>query len=267
MPTDGTQRPARSSRLWLRSTLLVVVLGTAVAVYVQFGETLTLENLSRQEVRLREFRGRSPVAVYGIAFVAYTVVTGLSLPVGMGMSLLFGWYFGLVEGLILVSFASTAGATLAFLFSRFLFRDTIQRQFGTQLANVNQALEREGAYYLFLLRLLPAVPYFVINAVMGLTPIRTWTFWWVSQLGMLPATCVYIYAGSSVPSLERLAGEGIHSVLSPAQLTRMVIAFALLGIFPLAVRLIMRAISPTRIDEAAVPRPCPGPDETEQECR
>lgn len=167
------------------------------------------------------------------------------------MSLLFGWYFGLITGVILVSFASTTGATLAFLLSRFLFREAVQRRFGERLADFNRALEREGPFYLFLLRLIPAVPFFVINAVMGLTPLRTRTFWWVSQVGMLPGTIVYLSAGSSVPNLERLAEEGIPGVLTPKQMTQIFIAFALLGIFPLAVRWVVKSVSPKRRKETA----------------
>jgi uncharacterized membrane protein YdjX (TVP38/TMEM64 family) len=108
------------------------------------------------------------------------------------MTLLYGWFFKFVAALLVVSFASTTGTTLAFLLSRYLLRDAIQQKFGERLAGFNGALEREGAFYLFTLRLIPAVPFFVINVVMGLTPIRVWTFWWVSQLGMLPGTCVFV---------------------------------------------------------------------------
>jgi uncharacterized membrane protein YdjX (TVP38/TMEM64 family) len=131
-----------------------------------------------------------------------------------------------------VSFASTLGATLAFLLSRYLLRDTVQAQFGERLAKFNAMLEREGAFYLFTLRLIPAVPFFAINVVMGLTPIRATTFWWVSQLGMLPASAVYVYAGDQVPTLAELAKRGVGSVLN----ARTIIALALLGVFPLVVK-------------------------------
>ena len=114
-----------------------------------------------------------PVLVYGAAFVVYVVVTGFSLPGAAVLTLVYGWYFGWLRGLVLVSFASTAGATMAFLLSRFLFRDAIQKRFGDRLQNFNQSLEKEGPFFLFTLRLIPAVPFFIINAVMGLTPIRT----------------------------------------------------------------------------------------------
>jgi len=137
----------------------------------------------------------------------------------------------------LVSFASTAGATVAFLLSRYLFRDALQSRFGDRLAGFNAALESEGAFYLFTLRLIPAVPFFVINVVMGLTPLKTRTFWWVSQLGMLPGTVVYVSAGASVPSLQVLAERGVGGVLSP----QLFAAFIALGLFPLIVKSVMKA--------------------------
>ncbi len=189
--------------------------------------------------------------VYGLALLVYVVVTGLSLPGATVLTLVYGWYFGFIRGVVLVSFASTMGATLAFLLSRFLFRDAIQRRFGDRLAKFNEALEREGPFFLFTLRLIPAVPFFVINAVMGLTPIRTRTFWWVSQLGMFAGTIVYVYAGSSVPSLRTLSDNGINAVFTPIQLTQIVIAFGLLGVFPLAVRWMMKLASRGRSSKPA----------------
>jgi len=238
--------------------LLLLVAGIITVGYTQLGDVLTLENIARQEAQLRAFQQQHPVLVYGAAFLLYVVVTGLSLPGATVLTLVYGWYFGVLRGVIVVSFASTAGATLAFLMSRFLFRDTIQRRFGDRLEGFNRALEREGPFYLFTLRLIPAVPFFVINAVMGLTPIRTRTFWWVSQLGMLAGTAVYVYAGSSVPSLLTLANDGINAVFTARQLTQIVSAFVLLGLFPLVVRWVMRLVSvgrPTCVVDQAMFRP------------
>lgn len=239
--TDGTG--SSPSKPWRKIVLLLAVAGTIVVVYTQFGDLLTFKNLAREEARLRSFQQQHPVLVYGAAFLLYVTVTGLSLPGATVLTLTYGWYFGVLRGVIVVSFASTTGATLAFLMSRFLFRDTIQRRFGDRLEGFHQALAREGPFYLFTLRLIPAVPFFVINAVMGLTPIRTRTFWWVSQLGMLAGTTVYVYAGSSVPSLQKLADQGINAVFTPRQLTQIVIAFVLLGLFPLAVRWVVKLVS------------------------
>ena len=146
--------------------------------------------------------------------------------------------------MIVVSFASTSGATLAFLLSRYLFGRAVQNRFGARLSGFNEALRREGPFFLFTLRLIPAVPFFAINLVMGLTPIRVRTFWWVSQLGMLAGTTVYVYAGSSVPGLQVLAEQGVQAVLTLGQLTQIMVALALLGVFPLVVRLIVKKLRP-----------------------
>ncbi len=249
----ATPKTATNGGPWKKLALLLLVAVVVGVAYGQFGDVLTLANLAQQESQLRAFQLQHPVLVYGMAFLIYVVVTGLSLPGAAVLTLAYGWYFGILRGVIVVSFASTSGATLAFLLSRFLFRDAIVRRFGDRLDKFNQALEREGPFFLFTLRLIPAVPFFVINAVMGLTPIRTRTFWWVSQLGMLAGTTVYVYAGSSVPGLQSLADNGINAVFSPRQLTQIVIAFVLLGIFPLAVRWLVKLFSPGRSTEAAKP--------------
>lgn len=220
--------------------LLIVIV--AAVLYFSFGDHLTLESLARQESRLRTYQQYQPILVYGSAFLIYVIVTGLSLPGAAVLTLVYGWFFGLYSGVLLVSFASTAGASLAFLLSRFLFRDAIQQRFGEKLRTFNQSLEREGPFYLFTLRLIPAVPFFVINAVMGLTPLKLRTFWWVSQLGMLPGTFVYVYAGSRVPDLQTLADQGLKAVFEPRQLTQIFLAFTLLGIFPLLIRFLMQTI-------------------------
>jgi uncharacterized membrane protein YdjX (TVP38/TMEM64 family) len=263
--TNKPDPDTRDRSAWAKkATILLLVGGAIVTVYTQFGDTLTLANLAEQESQLRSFQQDHPFLVYGVAFLIYVAVTGLSLPGATVLTLVFGWYFGFVECVVLVSFASTTGASLAFLLSRFLFRDSIENRFGERLQSFNQALKREGPYFLFTLRLIPAVPFFVINAVMGLTPIRTSTFWWVSQVGMFPGTLVYVYAGSSVPNLQTLADQGIHAVFSPAQLTQIVIAFALLGAFPLIVRFTMKLMKrsnsePFVNEPAASPTPYPDP--------
>ena len=227
--------------LW-KKLLVVVIVVIAVSVgYSQFGDTLTLQNLAAQEAQLRAWQLDHPLLVYGAAFLIYVAVTGLSLPGATVLTLTCGWFFGFWRGVLLVSFASTTGATVAFLVSRFLLRDSIQRRFGERLATFNQSLEREGAFYLFMLRLIPAVPFFVINVVMGLTPVRTRTYWWVSQLGMLPGTAVYVYAGSSVPHLSTLAEKGATGILSP----QLLVAFALLGIVPLVLKKVVQRFRPT----------------------
>jgi uncharacterized membrane protein YdjX (TVP38/TMEM64 family) len=231
----------------LRIAVLVLFAALAGTGFWMFGSELTLSKLATREAAFRQYQQDHPILIYLVAFLIYVTVTGLSLPGATPMSLLLAWLFGFWRGLILVSLASTTGATVAFLLSRCLFRQTITNRFGDKLEKFNAALQREGACYLFTLRLVPAVPFFVINAVMGLTPIRVRTFWWVSQLGMLPGTIVYIYAGSRVPHLQTLADKGINAVFTASQTVQILTAFVLLGLFPLVVRSLMKrfASAPT----------------------
>lgn len=231
---------------WLKPVLIVAIIAVAALLYIQFGHLLSLESLAARESALRAFQADHPYLVYGIALLIYVVVTGLSIPGASPLTLVYGWYFGLWPAVLLVSFASTAGATLAFLLSRYLLRESVQTKFGGRLHAFNDRLQKEGAFYLFTLRLIPAVPFFVINLVMGLTPIKAVTFWWVSQVGMLPGTIVYVYAGSRVPDLTVLANEKAGAVFSPSQLLQLAIAFALLGIFPLLAKKVLAHVVAVR---------------------
>jgi pyruvate/2-oxoglutarate dehydrogenase complex dihydrolipoamide dehydrogenase (E3) component/uncharacterized membrane protein YdjX (TVP38/TMEM64 family) len=226
---------------------LLLAIGALVAAFFAFdlGRYLTLEFFKSQQSALEAQVAAHPFAAAAIYFAIYVAVTGLSLPGAAVMTLAGGAIFGLIWGTVLVSFASSIGATLAFLASRFLFRDAIQRRFGDKLGPVNAGIEREGAFYLFALRLVPAFPYFVVNLVMGLTPIRTWTFYWVSQTGMLAGTLVYVNAGTQLARIESLSG-----LLSPELLA----SFTLLGLFPLIARRALEALK-TRKIYARWPRP------------
>lgn len=228
--------------------VLFGVVGAAGYGYVRFGDSLTLANLASQESALRAYGIEHPVLVYGLAFAIYVGVTGLSLPGAAVLTLAFGWYFGLARGLVLVSFASTTGATAAFLLSRYLLRDSIQSKFGEKLKSFNDNLEREGAFYLFTLRLIPAVPFFVINVVMGLTPMKTRTFWWVSQVGMLAGTVVFVYAGSTFPTLSALAEQGATGIITP----QIFVAFAILAFMPRLAKSLVGAIKARMITDATV---------------
>lgn len=239
---SSTGVPSKKSGASKLVVLLLVIAAAMIGAWA-LGEELTLTKLAARESAFRQFQADYPVMVYLVAFAAYVAVAGLSLPGAAVMTLLFGWLFGFWRGLVVVSFASTAGATVAFLLSRYLFRDAITRRFGDRLSSFNESLEREGALYLFTLRLIPAVPFFVINAVMGLTPVRVRTFWWVSQLGMLAGTAVYVYAGASVPKLQTLADKGVGAIFTPNQMTQILMAFVLLGLFPLIVRLLMKRLA------------------------
>ncbi|MDF1843411.1 MAG: TVP38/TMEM64 family protein [Rubripirellula sp.] len=236
LPENGPGENQKGQQKWIKPITLLAVVITAVLLFWRFGEFVELDYLATKESQLQDFRQQSPLLVYGIALGVYVLVTGLSLPGAAALSLLYAWYFGFIPGVILISFASTLGATIAFLTSRFLLRDTVQSKFGDRLTSFNEHLKQQGAFYLFTLRLIPLVPFFVINLVMGLTPIRITTFWWVSQIGMLPGTCVYVYAGSRVPTLQTLADEGAGAVFTPSQLIQITIAFAMLGLFPVAAK-------------------------------
>lgn len=217
---------------------LVVVVATILAFWLS-RQYLNIEFLAERESSLKSFYTSNPVLVIAIAFLIYVAITGLSIPGATILTLIYAWFFGFSTSLLLISFASTAGATMAFLISRYLFRDWIEAKFGKRLASFNTSLEEEGAFYLFSLRLVPAVPFFVINAVMGLTRLKTTTFWWVSQVGMLAGTAVYCYAGSRIPSLSEISEKGIGAVFTKNQLIQLTIAFVLLGVFPLAVKKLM----------------------------
>lgn len=232
--SDPQAAPDRSLP-WTKLLVLGVVLATAAGLYFCFGDALTLDGLAGHESTLRAYRIDHPVMVFAIAFLVYVVATGLSIPGAAILTIVFGWYFGFGPGLVLVSFASTAGATVAFLLSRYLLRDGIEAKFGDRLESFNENLRREGAFYLFSLRLIPAVPFFVINVVMGLTPMKTWTFWWVSQIGMLAGTIAYVYAGSTFPTLAALSEEGVGGVLTWPLLA----AFAVLGLLPIVTKRVL----------------------------
>lgn len=232
---------------WLVKLAILGALAALFAfLFTNYRSQLSLESLARQEAQLRAYQASHPVLSYGIAFVIYVVVTALSLPGAAAMTLVYGWLFGFWRAAILVSFASTTGATLAFLLARYLIGNSIQQKFGDRLAKFNEALQREGAFYLFTLRLIPAVPFFVINLVMGLTKMRAWTFWWVSQIGMLPGTAVFVYAGANVPTLEEIAQKGTSSILK----LEVIIAFVILGVFPLAVKKLMAFVRKTPPSDA-----------------
>ena len=208
-----------------RLTLLFALVALVVAFFaLDLGRFLTLEALKASQATFAGWYDASPWLVAGGYFVTYVAVTALSLPGAAVMTLAGGALFGLGVGTLLVSFASSIGATLAFLVSRFLLRDWVQGRYGERLGAINKGMEKDGAFYLFTLRLVPVFPFFIINLLMGLTPIKTRTFYWVSQVGMLAGTLVYVNAGTQLARLDSLAG-----ILSPGLLA----SFALLGVFPL----------------------------------
>ena len=208
-----------------KQIVIVTIIVAAISAWAYFdlGSYLQLEAVQRNIGDLRAWYGDNPLLSGLIFFVVYVVATALSLPGAIWLTLAGGALLGFWTGLLLVSFASSIGATLAFLVSRTLLRDWVQSKFSRYLSAVNTGFERDGAFYLFSLRLVPIVPFFVINLVMGLLPIPARRFYWVSQLGMLPATAIFVNAGTQLGELDGLGG-----IVSPA----LWLSFALLAIFP-----------------------------------
>lgn len=210
--------------------LLAIVVLASLFFAFDLQQYFTLTHLKSRQQAFANYYADHRALTIGIYMVIYIAVTALSLPGAAVMSLAGGALFGIWVGVILVSFASTIGATLAFLVSRFLLKDYVQNKFGDRLKAVNASFQKDGLFYLFTLRLVPIFPFFVINLLMGLTPIGTAMFYLVSQVGMLPGTFVYINAGTQLARIESARG-----ILSP----ELLLSFALLGIFPLAAKKIV----------------------------
>lgn len=205
----------------------VIVLGILAFRYFDLGQYLTLEFIKSSQEKFQTLYLQHRFLVLASYIGVYIAVTALSLPGATVLTLAGGGLFGLVVGTVIISFASTIGATLACLISRFLLRDWVQNKFADTLATINKGVEQEGAFYLFSLRLVPIFPFFVINLLMGLTRMRLFTYFWVSQIGMLAGTVVYVNAGKELAKIDSLSG-----IISPGVL----VSFAALGLFPLVVK-------------------------------
>ena len=219
--------------------VLVLVLSAVGAFFaLDLNQWLTFDGLKASLSQFEALRQQSPYKVALIFFVAYVLVTALSLPGAVIMTLAAGALFGLGFGTLLVSFASSIGATLAFLASRYLLRDVIQARFGDRLKAINEGMAKDGTLYLFTLRLVPLFPFFLVNLLMGLTPIKTLSYYWISQLGMLAGTLVYVNAGTELAKINSLS-----VILSPG----LVLSFALLGIFPLLAKQFLKFLRRRRV--------------------
>ena len=216
--------------------LALLLLGIIVA-YPYVKEYTSLEFIKSKQADFATYYEANRFLVLVSYFLLYVVVTALSLPGAAVMTLLAGALFGLAIGVLLVSFASAIGATLAFLVARFLFGKTLQEKYGDKLQKINEGVEREGAFYLFTMRLIPAFPFFLINLLMALTKIPTLTFYWVSQAGMFAGTCVFIYAGTELAKIN-----AIKDILSPT----LIAAFIAIGLLPLIAKKIVAAIRARR---------------------
>ena len=223
-----------------RKIVLLAIVAALVAAFfvLDLGRFLSLDYVKGAQAQLDALYAERPLQVIGAYFAIYVAVTALSLPGAAIMTLLGGAIFGLVVGTVVVSFASTIGATLAMLVARYLLRDSVRARFGARLAEIDKGVQREGAFYLFTLRLVPIFPFFVINLLMGLTAMKARTFFGVSQLGMLAGTLVYVNAGTQLARIDSLAG-----ILSPA----LVGSFVLLGIFPLVAKKIVDAVEARKV--------------------
>ena len=228
------------TRMNTRKLGLLIVLVALVAAYVAFdlGQYLSLDYAKGAQGRLATLYAEQPALVLGVYAAVYVAVAALSLPGAAILTLLGGALFGLLAGTVVVSFASSIGATLAMLFARYVLRDTVQQRFGARLADVDRGIARDGAFYLFTLRLVPLFPFFVVNLLMGLTAIKVRTYYVASQLGMLAGTVVYVNAGTQLAKIDSLAG-----IVSPGLLG----SFVLLGVFPLVAKKIVDMVKARRV--------------------
>ncbi|HAS8153789.1 TVP38/TMEM64 family protein [Vibrio vulnificus] len=213
----------------------ILLIATIILLAVNFSQYLTLDNAKAQQLALNSFIEENFLFASISYFVIYVGLTAFSVPGATVVTLLGAALFGFWYSLLLVSFASTIGATIAFLSSRYLLKDWVQARFGDKLSAINQGVEKDGAFYLFSLRLIPVFPFFLINLLMGLTPISIGRYYLTSQIGMLPGTAVYLNAGTQLADINSLSG-----ILSPTVLA----SFALLGAFPIAVKWIMSKFRP-----------------------
>jgi len=220
------------------SLLLLAAIGVGLFFFYDLNQLLTLDGLKGSMAQFDQYKAQSPFLVIGGFFLLYILVTALSLPGAAILTLAAGALFGLAQGLLVASFASSIGATLAFLVSRYLLRDTIKKRFPERLAAIDTGVEKEGAFYLFTLRLVPVFPFFLINLLMGLTAIKSWTFYWVSQIGMLAGTFVFVNAGTQLAQIDSLSG-----ILS----LDLILSFALLGVFPLIAKSLINVIKKRRV--------------------
>ncbi len=212
-----------------KKIIIVLAIVVLVALFKVFNveDYLSLSYIKASQVKFETLYAENRATVIAGFMLIYIVVTSLSLPGGAVMGLAAGALFGLLTGTIAVSFASTVGATIACIVSRFILRDWIQTKFGHKLKTVNEGIQREGAFYLFTLRLIPVFPFWLINLIMGLTKMPLRKYYWVSQIGMLPGTLVFVNAGKELGKIESLSG-----IFSPG----LILSFALLGLFPIATK-------------------------------
>lgn len=211
----------------IKLAIFIALVAVFAAAYPYVAQYLTLEFIQSQQSALQDYYARNQLFVIGGYFVMYVLVVALSLPGAAVLTLLAGAVLGFWVGVVVVSFASSIGATLAFLVARFLLGASIQKKYSDKLARVNEGVEKEGAFYLFAMRLVPAFPFFLINLLMAFTKIPTWTFYWVTQAGALAGTMAYVYAGKELAQIKSLG-----DILSPT----LIAAFVVLAALPIVAK-------------------------------
>ncbi len=217
---------------------MALLLLVAIFFTLDLQQWFTLDTIKSSQEQMLQWQTQQPLLM-GLTFaLMYIAITALSLPGAAVMTLAAGAFFGLFWGLVIVSFASSIGATLAFLVSRFMLYDSLQSRFGERLKTINEGVQSEGEFYLFTLRLVPVFPFFLINLLMGLTPIKVRTFYWVSQLGMLAGTLVFVNAGTQLAKVHSIVG-----ILSPS----LFFSLTLLGVFPLLAKKILALVKQRRV--------------------
>jgi uncharacterized membrane protein YdjX (TVP38/TMEM64 family) len=222
-----------SQKLYKISLFLILISVVIFFFIFEIDRFLTLDNIKVQQQLLLNYYDQSKLLVHVIFLFIYIITAMFSLPVALALTLIGGALFGFVYGLVLVSFGSSIGATFAFLMARFIGHDIVKKRYKAQLTKFYIGFEKEGAFYLFALRMVPLFPFFIINIITALMPIKTWTFYWISQLGMLPATALYVFAGTQLSEIKSLS-----DIMSP----KLMLTFIFIGIFPILIKKIIKLL-------------------------
>ena len=220
-----------SSKLY-KITLFSILILVVISFFIfEMDRLLTLDNIRVQKQLLLNYYDENKLLVHVIFLFIYIITATFSLPVALALTLIGGALFGFIYGLILVSFGSSIGATFAFLMARFIGHDLVKQRYNAQLSKFYIGFKKNGALYLFALRMVPLFPFFIINIITALMPIKAWTFYWVSQLGMLPATALYVFAGTQLSEIKSLA-----DIMSP----KIMMIFIFIGLFPISIKILLK---------------------------
>ena len=222
-----------SQKIYKITLFLIIILVVIFFFICEIDKLLTLDNIRAQQLFLLNYYDQNKLLVHVTFLFIYIITATFSLPVALALTLIGGALFGFFYGLVLVSFGSSIGATFAFLMARFIGHDLVKQRYNAQLSKFYIGFEKEGAFYLFALRMVPLFPFFIINIITALMPIKTWTFYWVSQLGMLPATTLYVFAGTQLSEMKSLS-----DIMSP----RLILTFILIGLFPILIKKLIKLL-------------------------